>query len=98
MRFLARRRWRFLTQCGAALYAFFLLTASYEHHDIACHFKTPLHCTACASSLVGSDPQPPAVIGAWHLADAGCACGVQLLSDGALLAASLTGRSPPASF
>jgi hypothetical protein len=77
------------------LYALFLLTAPYEHHDLACHLKTPLHCTACTSSVVGSDPHTPAIVGAWHLSDAGRACATQLLSAGALLTVSSNGRSPP---
>jgi hypothetical protein len=95
MRFLGGRRRRLLTQIGGALYALFLVTAPYEHHDLACHLKTPFHCTACTSSVVGSDPHTPEIVGAWHLADAGRACGTQLLVDGALLAVSSTGRSPP---
>lgn len=81
---------------GGALYVLFLLTAPYEHHDLACHLKTPLHCTACASSVVGSDPHPPDIIGTWHLADAGRTPGTLIPSAGALLAVQSTGRSPPA--
>ena len=90
------RRWRFLAWVGGALYAFFLITAPFEHHDIACHLKTPQHCTSCNSSLVGSDPEAPAAAGAWSLADAGRAIGFQLIADGVLLPVRSTGRSPPA--
>jgi hypothetical protein len=89
------RRWRFLAFVGGALYAFFLIAAPFEHHDIACHLKTPQHCTSCNSSLVGSDPQTPAIFGNWRLADAGRANDVQLIADGVLLTARSTGRSPP---
>jgi hypothetical protein len=92
---LGGRRWRFLALVGGALYAFFLITAPFEHHDIACHLKTPQHCTSCSSSLVGSDPQTPAIFGDWHLADAGRTIDFQLIADGVLLAAHSTGRSPP---
>ena len=90
------RRWRFLTCVGGALYAFFLITAPFEHHDIVCHLRTPQHCTSCNSSLVGSDPQTPAIPSARHLADAGRAFDFQLIADGVLLPTRSTGRSPPA--
>ena len=77
------------------MYALFLILAPFEHHDVACHFKTPQHCTACASSLVGSDPDTPAILGAWHLSDAGRVVGTQFVADGILLSVRSTGRSPP---
>ncbi len=80
---------------GVGLYAVFLLTAQFEHHDLICHLKTPQHCTACTSSQPGSDPHTPAVVGAWQLADAGRATAFQPLASGVLLAARSTGRSPP---
>jgi hypothetical protein len=88
-------RWRFLVYLGGALYAFFLITAPFEHHDSECHLKTPQHCTSCNSSLVSSDPQAPSVVGAWDPVDAGRAIAFQLLSDGVLLTVRSTGRSPP---
>jgi hypothetical protein len=81
---------------GVALYAFFLITAPFEHHDLACELKTPKHCTSCTSSVLGSDPHTTAVVGAWHLADAGRVVSVHLITDGALLPVRTTGRSPPA--
>ncbi len=92
---LGDRRWRFLTFAGGALYALFLAIAPLDHDDIACHFKTPQHCASCSSSLVGSDPDAPVVLGAWNLADAGRVVGFQLIVDAVLLPARSTGRSPP---
>lgn len=89
------RRWRCLAWVGGALYAFFLIAAPFEHHDIACHLRTPQHCTSCNSSLVGSDPQTPAIFGAWHLADAGRAIAFQPIANDVLLPVRSTGRSPP---
>jgi hypothetical protein len=80
---------------GGALYAFFLMTASFEHHDITCELKTPQHCTSCNSSLVGSDPEAPVLLGAWSLADAGRAGTLQVIANGVLLPVRSTGRSPP---
>lgn len=93
---LGHRRSRCLTYVGGAVYALFLILTPFEHHDLACHLKTPLHCSACTSSLVGSDPHAPAALGAWHLADAGLALGLQILAGGILLTVQSTGRSPPA--
>jgi hypothetical protein len=81
---------------GVAMYALFLIIAPFEHHDLLCELKTPQHCTSCTSSVLGSDPQSTAVVGAWHLADAGRVVSVQLITDGALLPVRTTGRSPPA--
>jgi hypothetical protein len=81
---------------GVALYAFFLITAQFEHHDLLCELKTPQHCTSCTSSVVGADPHTTAVIGAWHLADAGKIVGTAFLPKTLLLVVRSTGRSPPA--
>lgn len=91
-----RRRPHVHTVVGVAIYAVFLLTAPFEHHDLLCHLKTPLHCTACTSSLLSAHPNTPAVAGTCHLTDAGDAVSIQLLTDGFLLTVHSTGRSPPA--
>jgi hypothetical protein len=80
---------------GVAFYAVFLVIAPFEHCDLACHLKNPLHCTACTSNLPGSDPETVAVVGAWSLADAGRAEVIEVLADGTLLTVRSTGRSPP---
>jgi hypothetical protein len=85
---------RFASVVGV-LYAVFLTIAPFEHHDIACHFKTPQHCTSCSSSVVSSGPSAPAGLGACPLADAGRARADQPLADGILLPVRSTGRSPP---
>ena len=92
---LTGRRLRFLAFAGLAIYALFLVASPFEHHDLSCELKTPEHCIACTSSLVGSDPDAPATLDSSHLADAGTAVSVLLLSDGVLLSAQSTGRSPP---
>jgi len=86
---------RALRYAGVGLYALFLLTAQFEHHDLICHVKTPQHCVACISSQLGSDPYSPAIVGSWHLSDAGCAVAFQPVAGGVLLSVRSTGRSPP---
>ena len=62
---------RVLTFVGLTLYAICLVVTPLEHHDIVCHLKTPLHCTACVSSHVGTDPQALQQPGTSTLAEAG---------------------------
>ena len=90
-------RLRRLALLGVVLHTLFLAAADFEHHDLACHFKNPQHCTSCALSQLGSDPHTTAVPGACRLADAGRAVAVNLDSESALLSVRTTGRSPPVS-
>src|SRR2546428_10304526 len=89
------RRRQPLTLFGLAIYALFLVSAPFEHHDLACELKTPQHCTACTSTQLGADPYMPALVGAWNLADAGRATAFQPTVAGILLPVRSTGRSPP---
>jgi hypothetical protein len=89
------RRARFLGFAGLALYAVFLVASPFEHHDLLCEIKTPLHCTACTSSVVGADPHEVSVPGIQRLTDAGRAVALQVLALDTLLAVRSTGRSPP---
>ena len=91
-----RRRSNAHAVVGVAIYALFLVTTPFEHHDLVCHFKTPTHCTACTSSLVSADPHTPAVVGAADLPYAGGAFAVEIVADGFLLTVRSTGRAPPA--
>jgi len=86
---------RVLAFAGVAIYALFLVASPFAHHDLSCEMKTPQHCTACTSSLVGADPNSPAVPGPCHLTDAGRAVSIQVLVADTLLAVRSTGRSPP---
>ena len=90
---MTRAKW---SAIGLAVYAMFLVTAPFLHHDLACELKNPQHCTSCTSSVLGSDPNPPATPGASNLADAGGAIAEQVVVDDLLLAVRTTGRSPPA--
>jgi hypothetical protein len=86
------RRLRFL---GVLLHLVFVVTAPFEHHDILCHLKQPLHCTACVSSPLGASPRTIHVVGSWSLNDAGKAIEILPVPKGAILAVTSTGRSPP---
>jgi hypothetical protein len=90
-----RRDGRRSVMVAATLYAVFLLCAPFEHHDLSCELKTPQHCTACASSVLSSNPDLPSVAGIWHLAFAGSAVPVDIRAESILLGVRTTGRSPP---
>jgi hypothetical protein len=87
---------RHLTLAGLLIYALFLVTVPFAHHDLICHFKHPAHCKACTSSVLGADPDAPTTLGAWTLAEAGLALTFHTIRVSALLAIRSTGRSPPA--
>ena len=88
-------RWKRPVFYGVILHLLFLVTTPFEHHDILCHLKTPLHCTACASSQLSSDPHPLVVPSASSLADAGQAVQALCVEKGTVLAVHSPGRSPP---
>ena len=90
---LRRRR---VAVAWLVLYALFLAATPFEHHDLLCELKTPLHCTACTSALVGSDPVRTALVGDWTLNDLGRAVIVEWTVAGAFLSPPSAGRSPPA--
>ena len=88
-------RWRRFTALAFVLYALFLVTAEFEHHDLSCELKTPQHCTSCASSQIGADPHVHAALDTFVLTEAGSPAGVRLLPESALLTNACSGRSPP---
>jgi hypothetical protein len=89
------RAWRRFAKVAFALYAVFLVTAQFEHHDLACHLKTPLHCTSCNASPLSSTPRAPVAMHTHRLVEAGRAETFQILSEGALLSTARSGRAPP---
>src|SRR3982750_4854061 len=89
-------RWRRLAMAAGALYAPFLATAPFEHHDLLCHLKTPQHCTSCASSPLSVNPHTPAVLERTLLIDSGRAVALDASCESTLLPALSSGRSPPA--
>jgi hypothetical protein len=89
------RRGRRLVLAALAVFAAVLVLAPFEHHDLACHLKTPQHCSSCSSSQLGSDVAPLGTPGASRLVDAGAARSFDVLAEGALLPVRTTGRSPP---
>src|SRR5258708_5504774 len=91
------RRWRRLAAAAVVIYSVFLATAEFEHHDLACHFKTPFHCTSCASSPLSVNPHTAVVPDVSRLADAGRTIAVQVPPEAALLPLLSSVRPPPPS-
>jgi len=93
-----RAEHRLLSWCAVtalAIYAVFLCASPFEHHDLSCELKTPQHCVACTSTVLGSDPDIPSVDAVCTLADAGRALPLDVRGDSLLLVARTPGRSPP---
>lgn len=90
-----RRRLPLIALVGVGFNILFLGAAPLEHHDLICHLKTPQHCMSCASNPLGSESRISAAPGACRLADAGRIIALDVLPEGALLAVTTCGRSPP---
>jgi hypothetical protein len=78
-----------------AFYTLFLVTAQFEHHDLLCHLKTPQHCTSCASSPLGADPQKPETLERCRLYEAGRAIAVERPLLSAFYRRVVSDRAPP---
>jgi len=90
-----RRRWRPFVTAALALYVVFLAVSPFEHHDLRCEMRTPLHCMACAGSALGADVSSTAAPGVCHLHDVGRAVEHLIFPHGFLLDVRSKGRSPP---
>jgi hypothetical protein len=91
------RRFRPFALAVLALFALAGSTAQLEHHDIACHLKTPQHCTACAANPPGADSHAPSLLDRIVLADAGGTLVEPSLLVGIQLPVRCSGRAPPQS-
>lgn len=72
-----------------------VLTGPFQHHDFACHQKSPTHCTSCVASPTAAGVDEAAVLESSPLRPAGLLHAESVLTAGALIAAQLPGRSPP---
>ena len=89
-------RWKRLVLLGVLFHFAFLVTSPFEHHDFLCHLKTPMHCTACASSQLSAAPQVPEIGSGAQFADAGTPIAFVFVDRGTILVVNSPGRSPPA--
>jgi hypothetical protein len=93
-----RARWRGRAWLLAllAVYALLLATNPLLHHDVACHVKSPTHCTSCNASPWASRIEAGVPLSAQPLPDAGRVVGERPVPAGASAHLELSGRSPPA--
>ena len=92
------RRWSRIALLAAVFYIVVDVVAPFEHHDLVCHLKTPEHCTACASSPVGTSPRTPSGSSSVTLLDVGATVTWLPRIESALLTVRTTGRSPPSTI
>ena len=93
---MVRGTWfRRLALQGIVLHTLVLTIADFEHHDLLCHFKTPLHCTSCAIGSAGSEPRTPSAAGSCSLSDAGRIVALHDVGSTVLLPVRTRDRSPP---
>jgi hypothetical protein len=65
------------------------------HHDVACHVKTPTHCTTCLAGAAEKVPDQSALLAA-QLVPIGSSAGHAQAWASPGLAWEFSGRSPPA--
>jgi hypothetical protein len=83
------------TLVGLVLHVAVLAAAPFEHHDLACHLKTPQHCSSCTFSPLGASASPAPMPAASHLVDAGAAAPLYTFALRVVDTPCIYGRSPP---
>ena len=83
---------------GLALYGFVLIGTTFEHHDLACHQKSPTHCSSCVANPMASRVEAGGAPASTQLPVSGRLDTPAVIEIETLLPARLTGRSPPASL
>jgi hypothetical protein len=83
------------TLVGLLLHVGVLAAAPFEHHDLACHLKTPQHCSSCTFSPLGASASAAPVPAASHLVDAGTAAPLDSFALYVVYTPCIAGRSPP---
>jgi hypothetical protein len=78
------------------LYALVLAAAPAFHHDLACHVKSPTHCTTCLVSVTAPRADGSAGLLTAALQDAGILRADIVGSAERFSYSPLVGRSPPA--
>jgi hypothetical protein len=79
-----------------AVYAALLAANPLLHHDVACHLKSPTHCTSCTASPWASRIEAGVPLVSQRLPDAGRVLAKGPESVRAAVRLAPAGRSPPA--
>jgi hypothetical protein len=91
----ALRRWRAWLLALLAVYAVLLAANPLLHHDVACHLKSPTHCTSCTASPWASRIEAGVPLVSQPLPDAGRVVVGGAASVRAADRLAPAGRSPP---
>lgn len=91
---LARDRRCFLRTLVLLVYVTALAALPVLHHDVACHIKTPTHCTTCLVGAAEKAPDHSALLGA-QLVPLGASPGHAQVWGTPAPSGDLSGRSPP---
>jgi hypothetical protein len=81
---------------AVGLYALVLAVAPAFHHDLACHLKSPTHCTTCLVSVTAPRADGAAGLVVADLQDAGVLRADLVGSPERFTLSPRVGRSPPA--
>jgi hypothetical protein len=78
-----------------ALYVLAAALMPLGHHDLACHLKSPTHCTTCTVGSSAEAAVDPAVLARFWLLDLGAAAAESFQAPDVPYASIPTGRAPP---
>lgn len=82
---------------GLVFYGFVLIGTTFEHHDLACHQKSPTHCSSCVANQMASRVETGGVPQSLQVPASARLDAPAVTEHETLLPARLTGRSPPPS-
>jgi len=76
-------------------YALIVALLPLAHHDIACHLKSPTHCTTCTASVSGEAAPHGIVLNSARFVDAGQAMTPETVWHQSDSTSASSGRAPP---
>ena len=78
-----------------ACYTGVLLLSAAQHHDLACHVKSPGHCDACTANPPASSTEVRSSVADGGLPEAGGVTAIRHEAPDLALSTDAGGRSPP---
>jgi hypothetical protein len=85
----------FLSKALLATYVFCAALLPITHHDLACHLKSPKHCTTCLAAVSGDSVPDTAALDRAPMRDAGRATTTDVVDRQQALESTSSGRAPP---
>jgi hypothetical protein len=93
---MARVRRSIAPKALLVAYALCVALLPLGHHDIACHLKSPTHCTTCTASVSGETAAHAVMLSSAQLDDAGRAMVVEASARSFTSLNISSERAPPA--